>query len=66
MDTKGEARRILKSGFGREVLFAAGNYVAPIFWVSRNGADATLTVRNGSIFFLERGDCLNLRPDSFF
>jgi hypothetical protein len=52
---KNEAIAILQSGFGRELLHAAGNYVAPIFWTQHPSLNVKAKINNGSIFFLDCG-----------
>jgi len=52
---KNQAISILKSGFGHEILHAAGHYVAPIFWTLPPPFDPVPQIGNGSIFFLECG-----------
>jgi hypothetical protein len=50
-----EAARILKGGFGRELLHAATNYSAPIFWANPPSHGTSLTLNNATMFFLECG-----------
>jgi len=50
-----EAARILKGGFGRELLRAATHYSAPIFWANPPSHSTSLTLNNATMFFLECG-----------
>lgn len=54
MRSKEEARRLLNSGFMKQMAEAVSHYVAPIFWGHRVSDCTTpeAKVNNGSIFLL--------------
>ena len=48
------ARQLLRGGLGNELLRAAANYVAPIFWGDPS-SDEQVIENNGSVFFVDCG-----------
>lgn len=50
-----EAKKIIKKGFGKQLLEIACNCVAPFYWYSLQ-SDGSHKINNGTIFFIDTGE----------